>query len=487
MSPAATLLFCLALILPTSLAVAADDSPAPAPIESTVAARQQGGESVMVLNRKVAVFRSSLFGVPADERARRTTRRVSELLTQPGPGAVTVQIEPQGSLLLIDGSMAIALAPKDADPLAGESLESVTEATRQALTQAIDETRESRDRGHLIRATWRSGIATGLFLVFAWVLLRFRRAVMNRLTALLRARSDRVHIAGTPLLQATWLRTLVRWFVKSVVFLVVAVALYEWLSFVLTQFAYTRPWGEALGGYLVGAGKQIGLGILSALPDLFIAFLIFMMALVVTSTLRPVFDRAESGLGRNTWLDEDTAAPTRRLLNIGIWLFALVMAYPYLPGSGSEAFKGVSVLVGLMITIGGSSLMGQGASGLILMYSKTLRTGEYVRINDLEGTVTELGTFTTRIRTGLGEELSIPNAVVLGTTNEKLFACRDGRLRSGYGRHHRLRHTLATGARNACRCGQPDRWRTSRSQAASLQDVAVRFLRGVSTGLPGSP
>jgi small-conductance mechanosensitive channel len=114
----------------------------------------------------------------------------------------------------------------------------------------------------------------------------------------------------------------------------------------------------------------------------------------------------------------DTARPTRRLFSVAVWLFAIVMAYPYLPGSNSEAFKGMSVLVGLMVTMGGSSLFGQAASGLILMYSRTVRVGEYVRINDQEGTVTELGTFTTKIRTGLGEEVTVPNTVVLGTVTK---------------------------------------------------------------------
>jgi small-conductance mechanosensitive channel len=91
------------------------------------------------------------------------------------------------------------------------------------------------------------------------------------------------------------------------------------------------------------------------------------------------------------------------------------MAYPYLPGSQSEAFRGISVLVGLMVTFGGSGLFGQGASGIILMFARTIRVGEYVRIADHEGTVTEIGAFTTKVRTGLGEELTLPNGVVLGT------------------------------------------------------------------------
>jgi len=93
------------------------------------------------------------------------------------------------------------------------------------------------------------------------------------------------------------------------------------------------------------------------------------------------------------------------------------MAYPYLPGSGTEAFKGLSVLIGLMVSLGASSLVGQAASGLILMYTRTIRAGEYVQISGNQGTVMELGLFTTRIRTGLGEELTFPNALILGNVS----------------------------------------------------------------------
>jgi small-conductance mechanosensitive channel len=161
-------------------------------------------------------------------------------------------------------------------------------------------------------------------------------------------------------------------------------------------------------------GERIGSGVLHALPDLAVAVVIFLLARAAIGVLRPVFDRVEQGEAQVGWLDRDLARPTRRIVSLGIWLFAVVMAYPYLPGSQSEAFKGMSVLVGVMITLGGSNLVGQAASGLILMYSRTLRVGEYVRVADTEGTVMELGTFTTRIRTGVGEEITLPNAMVMG-------------------------------------------------------------------------
>ena len=78
----------------------------------------------------------------------------------------------------------------------------------------------------------------------------------------------------------------------------------------------------------------------------------------------------------------------------------------------------MSVLLGLMVSIGASGIVGQAASGLILMYTRTFRPGEYVRIGEHEGTIVEMGMFTTRMRTGLGEELTLPNSLVLGTVTK---------------------------------------------------------------------
>ena len=94
------------------------------------------------------------------------------------------------------------------------------------------------------------------------------------------------------------------------------------------------------------------------------------------------------------------------------------MAYPYLPGAETDAFKGLSVLLGLMVSLGASSIVGQGAAGLILTYTGTIRKGEYVRIGEHEGTVVKMGMFTTTIRTGLGEELTLPNSMITGTVTK---------------------------------------------------------------------
>ena len=96
-----------------------------------------------------------------------------------------------------------------------------------------------------------------------------------------------------------------------------------------------------------------------------------------------------------------------------MWLFALALAYPYLPGSDTDAFKGVSVFVGLIISLGSSGIVTQMMSGLTLTYSRALRVGDFVRIGDVEGTVTYLGSLSAKIKTLRNEEVTIPNAVVV--------------------------------------------------------------------------
>jgi len=402
------------LVLPSPVLA---QSPAAAPPQAPAAQHLPPAE-VIVLHRKVALLRATFLGVTPADRANRAEQTIDDLLDKGGPGEVTIRDEPQGKVLMIDGALALILVPDDADRTRGENLDSVTQRVAAALAHAIGETREARDKGRLLKALLHSTAATLLFVLAAWAAWRIHRAASARAAALFESRAADMQVGGMAVVHPMRLRRIVHWLVGASIWLAVAVLAYEWLVFVLTRFAFTRAWGEQLGSFLVGAMRQIGSGTVQALPNLIIAVLIFLLARGTIAVAKPVFDRAQQGGSNIPWLDKDLAVPTRRIFGAAVWLFALAMAYPYLPGAQSEAFKGISVLVGLMLTLGGSSLVGQGASGLILMYSRTLRVGEFVRINDQEGTVTELGTFTTKIRTGLGEEISMPNSLIMGSVTK---------------------------------------------------------------------
>jgi small-conductance mechanosensitive channel len=169
-------------------------------------------------------------------------------------------------------------------------------------------------------------------------------------------------------------------------------------------------------GFLLTTVENLGAGVLRAIPGLFTVVLIALIIRFIVRVIRLWFDAVERGRVTSRWIHPETAQPTRRLLTALLWLFAIVMAYPYLPGSQSDAFKGVSVFLGLMVTLGSSGLVNQVMSGFMITYSRALRMGDFVRAGDVEGTVTHLGVLSTKIRTVLSEEVTVPNAVIIGQT-----------------------------------------------------------------------
>jgi small-conductance mechanosensitive channel len=190
-------------------------------------------------------------------------------------------------------------------------------------------------------------------------------------------------------------------------------ATYLWLIYSFERIPYTQPYGEQMQGNLGSIAAQIGLAVAHSIPGLVVVAVIVVLVRATISLARVFFSRVERGEFILGSLDAHTVLPTRRLVEAGLWLFALALAFPFLPGSHTDAFKGVSVLVGVIASIGASGVIGQAAAGLSLVYSRAIRTGEYVRVGETEGTVMKLGFFATSIRTPAGEEVALPNLTVM--------------------------------------------------------------------------
>ena len=191
---------------------------------------------------------------------------------------------------------------------------------------------------------------------------------------------------------------------------------YIWATFVLNQFPYSEPWGTQLSVFLFELFKDFGLAIIDATPDLFTVLVIYLLTRLFVRVITAFFHSAESGTFESAWLQPETARATRRLLVVLVWIFALVVAYPYIPGSRTEAFKGVSVFVGLMLSLGSAGMVGQVVGGLVVVYSRAFRSGEYVKIGEYEGLISEIGVLSTKMLTLKQEEITIPNAVLVGAT-----------------------------------------------------------------------
>ncbi len=382
--------------------------------------------TLVFYNREIATLRVTALGYTPADRVLGAAARIEAALRQSGPARVSVREAPEGRFLEIDGKSLFAITPGDVDTVLGETPQNAAELARQRLQAAVDAARESASPVALARAAGLSAGATALWLLLLRLLVKVTRRLGQRLSEAAARQAGRLTVSGVTALHAASVRSAVLRLVSLLAWAVGLFGTYLWLTFVLGRFGWSRPWGERLSGYLLGVLQDTGLAIVGALPGLVTVAVIVLIARWVVAALGAFFDRVAGGEIRLGWLDAETAQPTRRLAKLVVWLFALAMAYPYLPGADSEAFKGLSVLVGLMVSIGASGLVGQAASGLILMYSRTLRTGEFVRIGDTEGTVTELGMFATRVRSGLGEEIVLPNALVLSNTTRNFSRVAGG-------------------------------------------------------------
>lgn len=404
-----------ALMLLTAPRSWAADPPASPPPE---AAAPRQSAPVKVANRKIIDLRGPIAGYSAEERAAAATERIARVLGEnPNPQVSTEPAE-QGiaTRVLIGGSHAFLVTPVDIDPQAGETTELVAREAAKRLDQAAVDWRETRTPRRLAISLGIAALATLAYVLALSVVHRANRWAAQRLSNAAAARAEGLHLGGMKLLHPARILTMGRRLVVLLDWGIGIVLTVVWLAAVLNAFPYTRPWGEQLDGYLLGIATQFALSVASALPGLLVVVLILVLARLVDRVCTAFLERVARGGVSVGWIDPDMAEPTRRIVRVVIWIFALAMAYPYLPGSQTEAFKGLSVLAGLMISLGAASAVGQAFSGLTLMYSRIFRAGDYVRIGEVEGTVSHVGTFVTRLRTGMGEEITLPNSQIMSGT-----------------------------------------------------------------------
>jgi small-conductance mechanosensitive channel len=195
-------------------------------------------------------------------------------------------------------------------------------------------------------------------------------------------------------------------------FLVWAVLLYGWLLLIAYLLDESHRSVDLILDPVKTTLIAAGRGLVEFLPDLVILTLIVAFGRVLHSVVVTVGRGIALGRIRAFGLDPSVATPTRRLLTFALWVSMIVLAAPYLPGAGSKAFQAISVLLGLLVSLGSSSLISNLIGGLSLTYAHAFRVGDRVRIGEYLGDIVALGAITTRLRTIKDEEIVLPNGMV---------------------------------------------------------------------------
>ena len=400
------------------------------PSGSVAALAERSAESATLtyFNRPIVTLRARVAGRQPTERAAGAHRILDDLVDEGVTTPVGSMAFEGGVLISVESRGVLILTSLDADDLSGETLESVTAQTVRRMQRALDEASEAHAPRRLLRSAAVAAGVTLVACVVLWGLGHAQRRVAGKLMEIAEQRVAKAGIAPLDAVRASRVFEFQRHLVTAFFVGADLVVGYAALSFVLRQFPYTRPWGESMRGFLLTTIENLGLGIIRGIPGLFTVLLIFAIVRVAVRLVRLWFDAVERGDARARWIYPDTAQPTRRLVTTLLWLFAIVVAYPYMPGSQTDAFKGVSVFLGLMVTFGSSGLVNQIMSGFMITYSRAVRLGDFVRIGDVEGTITQIGVLSTRVKSLWNEDVTIPNAVVVAqtTTDYSRFGDTEG-------------------------------------------------------------
>ncbi len=342
----------------------------------------------------------------------------------------------------------------------------------------------------------RHWLETGLSVIFSTAALALAivvaRAAYRALLVRLRAWALKAHairFQRLELITPARLRLMVGAVLRIVYFGLIAAVVLLYTLFVLSVYPATARIGGSLLGFIGRVALGMAEQIVAYLPNVVYLLVIWATAYYAIKGTR--FFLAAVGKRDITLpgFDPDWADPTYKLARVGIILFTMVVSYPYLPGSQSEVFKGFSVFVGAMLTLGSTAVIGNVISGVVLTYTGSFRVGDRVCMGQTTGDVLEKTLFVTRLRTVENEIVSIPNGVVLAgpVINYNRMAKRAGviltvRVGIGYDvpwrQVHDLLENAAKATNNIATYPPPTVWELS------LDDYAVTYQLRAATDQP---
>ncbi len=191
--------------------------------------------------------------------------------------------------------------------------------------------------------------------------------------------------------------------------------LYFYFSLVLGFFPWTHAIASTFLSFILKPLAVLWKGFVSAVPDMAVIVIVTILTYYILKFLRIISRELEEGGFEIEGFYKDWAMPTYKLVRILVIVFYLVIIFPYIPGSDSDAFKGVSIFLGVLFSLGSTSAVANMVAGVIITYMRPFRLGDRVRIGETEGDVVERTLLVTRIRTIKNVDVTVPNTSVLNS------------------------------------------------------------------------
>lgn len=223
-------------------------------------------------------------------------------------------------------------------------------------------------------------------------------------------------IKSYKLLDDSKLTQVVLFLVKLFRYFINLIQLYITFPLIFSIFPPTRRLAENLLGYVLTPIKSSFWSLVNYIPDLITVIVIVVITRYIIKLLRYIASEVEAGALSLPGFYPDWARPTFNIIRVLVLAFMFVVIFPYLPGSDSPVFQGVSVFLGIVFSLGSSSTIGNMIAGLVITYMRPFKLGDRIKIGDLVGDVIEKTPFVTRLRTTKHEYITVPNSNVLSSS-----------------------------------------------------------------------
>jgi small-conductance mechanosensitive channel len=348
----------------------------------------------------------------AQKRAQILSESILKLAEDPlfNPKSITVRDSELSSDIMAGDKVLYPLWEFEAR-VVGKPAHELAPEYADKIRQAIAAYQKEHSLRNLIIRIVKTVLALFTLIILVFLVNRGMRRLNRAILASKRIRS--VKFGEFEFFTADRIKAGITMAVKMVRLLIVLVLIYTYFHLGFSFFPATQRYAFMLYNSMLGAVASMGKAIWDQTPSLVFLAVLFFITRYVLKTLRFFFQQVNEGKVTVSGLDAEVAPITYKLLRLLIIAFVLVVAYPYIPGSESSAFKGISIFLGVLFSLGSSSAIANLIAGVILTYMRSFRVGDVIKVGDATGVVLERRLYATRLKTFKNEIVTIPNGTIL--------------------------------------------------------------------------
>jgi small-conductance mechanosensitive channel len=386
------------------------------------------GYPVTVEGQEVLRIYEGIGSFTAQDRSQAASERFEKLIYAPAADLANIAAgdSAYGTAITLGDNVLLVVTDDDARHF-HMSRQVLANLFARRIRDAISEARLQHSAQFLIRAAIYAVITLALYLLIVWLVVRATRWLLTVLRSMA-AGFKGIRIQQSQIIAGERMAAVLIAGVQLVRFLLLFVFTWIFLATEFNYFPWTREHGARLLSYIGTPVKFIGLAFLNYLPNLLYIVVIVAAMYYLLKFVQVLTREVERGNIRISGFYPEWSQPTYKIVRFLLFAFTAVIIYPYLPGENSPAFKGVGIFIGVLFSLGSTSAVANVVAGVILIYTRGFRVGDWVKIGDNMGEVTVQTMLATHVKTIRNEEIIIPNSVVLASfvTNYSLLAQNDG-------------------------------------------------------------